>query len=52
VLQKKEVNLPAAMEILTNSLEYLMKYHSDNGFSSTSIDTKEIESDLDVEPTF
>jgi hypothetical protein len=53
VLQKKkEVDLSAAMEILTNTLEYLNNYHSDNGFSSTLIDAKEIASDLDVEPTF
>jgi hypothetical protein len=49
---KKEVGLSAAVEILTNTLEYLKKYRSDDGFSSALIDTKEIASDLDVEPTF
>jgi hypothetical protein len=40
------------VEILTNTLEYLKKYRSDDAFSSALIDTKEIASDLDVEPTF
>jgi hypothetical protein len=40
------------VEILTNTLEYLKKYRSDDGFSSALIDDKEIASDLDVEPTF
>jgi hypothetical protein len=52
VLQKKEVDLSAAVEILTNTLEYLKKYRSDDGFSSALIDAKEIASDLDVELTF
>jgi hypothetical protein len=52
VLQKKEVDLSAAVEILTNTLDYLKKYRSDDVFSSALIDTKEITSDLDVEPTF
>jgi hypothetical protein len=52
VLQKREVDLSAVVEILTNTLEYLKKYRSDGGFNSTLIDTKEIASDLDVEPTF
>jgi hypothetical protein len=52
VLQKKDVDLSAAVEILTNTLEYLKKYRSDDGFSSALIDAKEIASDLDVEPTF
>jgi hypothetical protein len=51
VLQKKkEVDLSAAMEILTNTLEYLKKYRSDDGLSSAEME--EIASDLDVEPTF
>jgi hypothetical protein len=52
VLQKKVVDLSAAVEILTNTLEYLKKYRSDDSFSSALIDDKEIASDLDVEPTF
>jgi hypothetical protein len=52
VLRKKEVDLSAAEEILTNTLEYLKKYRSDDSFSSALIDTKEIASNLDVEPTF
>jgi hypothetical protein len=40
--------LSAAVEILTNALGYLKKYR----FSSALIDTKEIASDIDVEPTF
>jgi hypothetical protein len=52
VLQKKEVEVSAAVEILTNTVEYLKKYRSDDGFSSALIDAKEISSDLDVEPTF
>jgi hypothetical protein len=52
VLQKKEVDLSAAVEILTSTLEYLKKYRSDNSFSSALIDAKEIASDLDAEPTF
>jgi hypothetical protein len=52
VLQKKEVDLSAAVEILTNTLEYLKKYRLDDGFSSVLIDAKEIASDPDVEPTF
>jgi hypothetical protein len=51
VLQKKEVDLSAAVEIFEN-IEYLKKYHSDNSFSSAVIDGKEIASDLDVELTF
>jgi hypothetical protein len=52
VLQKKEVDLSAAVKILTNTLEYLKRYRSDDGFSSTLVDAKEIASDLDIEPTF
>jgi hypothetical protein len=52
VLQKKKVVLSAAMEILKNTLEYLRKYRSDDGFSSALIAAKEITSDLDVVPTF
>jgi hypothetical protein len=52
VLHKKEVDQSAAMEILTNTLEYLKEYCSVDGFSSALIDAKEIASDLDVEPTF
>jgi hypothetical protein len=53
VLQRKEVvDLSAAVEILTNTLEYLKKYRSDDGYCSALIDAKEIASDLDVEPTF
>jgi hypothetical protein len=52
VLQENEVDLSAAVEILTNTLEYLKEYCSEDGFSSTLIDAKEIASDLDVEPTF
>jgi hypothetical protein len=52
VLQKKEVDLSASVEILTNTLEYLKKYRSDDGFSSALIDAKEIASDLDAEPSF
>jgi hypothetical protein len=52
VLQNKEVDLSAAMEILTNTLEYLKKYRSDDGFSSALIDAKEITSNLDAELTF
>jgi hypothetical protein len=52
VLQKKEVDLSAAVEILTNTLVYLKKYHSDDGFSSALIDAKEIASHIDVQPTF
>jgi hypothetical protein len=52
VLQKNEVDLSAAMEILINTLEYLKKYRSDNGFSSAFIDAKEIAPDLDVQSTF
>jgi hypothetical protein len=51
VLQKK-VDLSAAVEILTNTLEYLKKYRLANGFSSALIDAEEIASDLDVGPTF
>jgi hypothetical protein len=51
-LQEKEVDLSAAVEILTNTLEYLKKYRSDDAFSSALIDTKEIASGLHVEPTF
>jgi hypothetical protein len=50
-LQKKEVDLSAAVEILTNALEYLKKYRIGDGFSSALIDAKEIASDLDVELT-
>jgi hypothetical protein len=52
VLQEKEVDLSAAVGILTNTLEYLKKYRSDDGFSITLIDDKEIASNLDVQPTF
>jgi hypothetical protein len=52
VLQNKEVDLSAAVDILTSTLEYLKKCRSDDGFSSALIDAKEIVSDLDVEPTF
>jgi hypothetical protein len=52
VLQKREVDLSAAVEILTNTLGYLKKYRSDDGISSVLIDAKEIASDLDVAPTF
>jgi hypothetical protein len=48
--QQKKVDLSAAVEILTNTLEYLKKYRSDDGFSRALIE--EIASDLDVEPTF
>jgi hypothetical protein len=40
VLQKKEVYLSAAVEILTNTLEYLKKYCSGDGFSSALIQKK------------
>jgi hypothetical protein len=50
--RKKYVDLSATAEILTNTLEYLKKYRSDDGFSSALIDGKEIAFDLDVEPTF
>jgi hypothetical protein len=40
------------VEILTDTLEYMKKYRSDDGFNSALIDAKEIASDLDVEPTF
>jgi hypothetical protein len=40
------------VEILTNTLEYLKNYRSDDGFSSALLDAKEIASDLDVEPKF
>jgi hypothetical protein len=52
MLQKKEIDLSAAAEILTNTGEYPKKYRSDDGFSSSLIDAKEIASDLDIEPTF
>jgi hypothetical protein len=52
VLQKKKVDLSAAVEILINTLEYLKKYRSDDGFCNALIDAKEIASDLDAEPTF
>jgi hypothetical protein len=44
-----EVDLSAAVEILTNIFECPKKYRSDEGFSSALIDAKEIASDLDVE---
>jgi hypothetical protein len=40
------------VEILANTLEYLKEYRSDDGFGSALIDSKEIASNLDVEPTF
>jgi hypothetical protein len=40
VLQKKVVDLSAAVEILTNTVEYLKKYRSDDGFSSALINAK------------
>jgi hypothetical protein len=35
-----------------DTLEYLKKYRSDDGFSSALIHDKENASNLDVEPTF
>jgi hypothetical protein len=47
----RKVDRSAAMEILTNALEYLKKYHSDDGCSSILIDAKWTASDTDFELT-
>uniref|UniRef100_A0A8C3HBI5 TTF-type domain-containing protein n=1 Tax=Chrysemys picta bellii TaxID=8478 RepID=A0A8C3HBI5_CHRPI len=52
VMQNRTIDISEAKMILNKTLEYLKKYHSDEGFEETVKEATTIAEDLDFEPTF
>lgn len=52
LLQRKELDITKAIELIGQITEYFIKLRTDKGFEETLVDAREVAETLEIEPTF